>query len=410
MAEQLQPQQEDQHPQLKSFITLSQQYLPTMKLGHDRGVALMSQYTSIDDDDKRHEVHDTLLAIKATYDKVFGMRKEITTYLDELKANFMQYEKPLSPENKSSEYMRLRNMLTIYDQKKLEEKREAERVARQKKEFEDAMVDIEASVLTMLNNLMADKARIADEICSRFFADTTLDNFDKRMSEFRVMKPKLKVDEYEACFSTTHTNPLIRDYLDGFKKVETYEKWNQTFLDRCMPVINEWRAKIDQHKEHLTKLKNASDESERSRIADEQARKEAADKERRDRELREQALRENQVVEKNASTAKLENSFVEQITTQQLGETGPVNKKLIFTKPEGQLKALTTIIYQCMIHKKFPGIEKIDRKTGQKIKDKFGDPEYVEGVSYWVDFFQKNCDAAIPDTKVIEQTKTIIRS
>lgn len=398
---------------IESIVELAKEYLPKMESGSAKAVAAMQKITAIADEEDYESVNNLLVRVRDAYAKINAYRTEITGPLDQLKKKFMEYEKPLSDKETSSEYNRLRALMTSYRNAEIEKKKKLEADAAKKKERENHLVDIGTAVLTKLNDLVLFKTKNADTASDAYFKKSTLEDWDKRAEVYCKMKPTLKPEEYNACFEVTRRFDLWNeeewvDIINTIKKVETIEKWNVEVVAAATPVLNEWKAKIPELKENLIKLKNASDESERKRLADEQEAKAREDKERRDKELEQQHLDKGADISAQASLEKLNNEFVQQATVQQAGDTGPVKYVMKFTDPKKTVKALSTIIYHCMAHKDFPGIVKRDAKK-KIVLDAQDRPEYIEPVQWWVKFFMDNCDADIDGTEVYEVAKLIIR-
>lgn len=399
---------------VESVVILAKEYLPKMEAGSAKAVARMQAITEIIDDEDYENVETLLVGVRNAYTKMYAMRTEMTGVLDEMKKNLMSFERPLS-DDKTSEYTRLRTLMSAFKQKQIDDKKKLEQAAAKKKERENHFVDIGAAVLTNLNNMVLAKTKKADTDSDAYFKASVLENFDVRAERYSKMKPSLKPEDYNACFVEglnrrfdLWTEPEWVDIITTLKKAEPIEKWTDEIIKNATPILNEWRAKIPDLKKNLIDLQNAKNDEERKRLESEQQAKAEADKQRRDRELEQQSLDKNLEISSQASLSKLENDFVEQATTQAAGATGPTKQVLKFTDPKKTLKALSTIMYHSMAHKDFPGIEKRDNKK-QIVKDAQGRPEYIEAVQFWINFFMANCDADVEGTEIFEIAKTIIR-
>lgn len=408
------PVEQDEIPELKTLVTKAKEYQPKLQHINEAAVGMMKEYLdkgSVDDEEEREDAAEIIVIVRDAYNKMLPMRKELTGPLDELKKKLMEYERPLMDE-KGSDYTKLRGLIAAYDQKKIDEKKRIEEAAAKKKLRENHLVDIGAACLTNLNNLVLAKTKSADTQSDAYFKKATLENFDKHAEVYRQMKPNLKIEEYAKCFEVPYNKDLFTisefaDIITSIKQVETYEKWNEEVVKFATPVVNAWRAKIPELKENLIKLKNAADETERARLQAEQQKKADEDAARLREGIEQQHNAQAAQITDRAELSKLNNSFVEQATTYDAGDIGPTKLVLKFVDKKTSYKALSTIIYQCMSHPKFPGFEK--KVKGEIVKDAQGNPEYIEGVQFWIDFFLKNCDADIPDTRVFEVAKTIIR-
>lgn len=406
---------DEQLPEIKSIVKLSKEYIPKLEQANIAAVKMMQEFLEIGIDNftdvDEADLKDLLVDVREAHDKMVPLRKEMTGPLDELKKKLMTYERPLS-DDKDSDYSKCRAILATLAQRKIDAKKKLEAEAAKKKEKSNHLVDIGAAVLENLHKLLLDQTLLAESKSKAWFDASTLENFDTRAEQYRKMKPTLKTEDYSACFNIDYRKDLFTpaeyaDIIATIKQVETYENWNAQLVTACTPIVNAWRAKIPQLKQNLIDLKNATDESERARIADEQKRKAKEEEERRLAEAQRQSLDKSLEIQSKSEIDKMHNNFVEQATTQDLGETGPVKEILKFTDPKLALKAFTTIVVHCMSHKDFPGIEK--KKDGKKVLDAQGNPEYIPAVDWWLKYFLKNCDAAVEGTIVVEAPKIIIR-
>lgn len=400
-------------PEITSIISLAKEHIPKMKSASEQAVAMMAEVPDEITDEGLEDAMDIAGAIAEGYDKIVARRMTMTKPLDDLKKLFMEYERPLDAKNENSEYAKLRHKIGAYKQKKIDEKKRTEEAAAKRKAKENHLVDIGTSVLQKLNDLMLTLTNETEALSKNYFEKSTLEDFDKRAEQYHKMKPVLKTDRYSACFIYDFNSNLITkeefaDIIATLKSVETYDKWNAELVKNATPVVNAWRAKIPELKENLIKLKNAADETERARLASEQAAKAKEEETRRLSEIQQQHVSNSLEIESNASVNKLSNEFVEQATTQQVGPTGPTKLVLKFTDPKLTLKAFSTIVYHVMADKEFPGIQK-KSKDGKLVVDANGNPEYIAAVQWWVDYFLKNCDAAVDGTVVEEIAKVIVK-
>lgn len=410
------PTPDEQPSEIKSIVKLSKEYVPKLEQANIKAVAHMQEFLDIDlkdfTDEDEEDLKGLLVDVRDGYTKMVALRKEITGPLDEFKKKLMAYERPLS-DDKDSEYTKCRGILAARAQRKIEEKKRVEAEAAKKKERADHLVDIGTMVLQNLQKLLLDQTALAESKSAAWFSASTLENFDVRADQYRKMKPSLKIEDYNSCFNVKYRTDLFNnqefaDIITTLKEVETHKKWDEQLIKDCTPIINAWRAKIPELKQNLIDLKNASDESERTRLAEEQKRKAKEEEDRRLAEVQRQSMDKSLEIQSQANLDKLNNSFVQQATVQQVEEHGPVKLVLKFTDAQLKLKAFTEMVVHCVSHPEFPGFEKKD-KSGKKVVDANGDPEYVSQVQWWVDFFLKNCDVDIRGTQVSERAKVIVR-
>lgn len=403
---------------IESIKELAEKHVPRMIKGRDKCVALITEILE-NGTSSEEEAAEHIAVLAKVRDQGFnvieGLRKEITGPMDDLKKFFMQFERPLS-DDKDSLYTKAKNQIADFRQRELDRKKKIEEEAARKKERENHLVDITAQVHKNLNDMVLRKTKDGDSASAKYFSECTLENFDSRADKYNKMKPTLKIEEYDACFSSRNipfnkslfTDEEINDIITTLKQVETFEKWTEEVITAATPIINQWRAKIPDLKQNLINLQNAKDESERTRIAEEQRKKEEEEAARRNAELEQQALDKSRDIDANAGLSKMENSFVEQATIQQAGDAGQVKYVLKFKDHKSMPKAFMEIVYQCLAHKDFKGIQKRDKK-GNLVYDDKGRPEYTDEVQRWINFFLSHCDAAIDGTVVFEDSKVTVR-
>lgn len=397
---------------ITNIVKLGNTHLPKMRSLSENATAALKEITEVYDDEDRQVINAICANARDAYNKIFGLRTEISKPIDELKKTLMEFERPLG-DDKNSEYTRVRALLASYDQQKINAKKKLEDDAQRKKDRENHLVDIGAAILNNFNNLMATRVKRGDTDSAEYFRIATLEDIDERIDKYKKMRPTVKLEEYIACFNVPYRKDLFteKEFLDITNTIaltEPWEKWNEELLRLSTPVINEWRAKLPELKENLIKLKNAKDDTERQRLADEQATKAKEEADRRDQSIQQQLTESATSIANEAAYSKLGNELVAQATVQTAGDVGPTKRILKFTEPKKLLPALSAVMYHCLAHKDFPGIQKKDAKKKIVFDDK-GRPEYVEGVQWWVNFFLSNCDVHIDGTTVYEDAKVIVK-
>lgn len=397
---------------IEDVPALVQKNLPQMIKSHQMAVAAMEKVSEVNDDNSYEQLNNLLVRVKKTHDIVYGWRTEITSQLDEFKKQLMAYEKPLS-DGKDSLYSQKRQLLTDFKQKQLEEIKRVQAEADAKKERENKLAELKGKILQNLNDLSASKIKQSDSGSSEYFRATTLETFDKRAEAFMKMKPKLKQEDWTACFSVDFNGLFGSDqdrinWLQLIMDVESYEKYNQLVIDGALPILNEWRAKIPQLKQQLIDLKNAGDEDARKKLLEEQNKQAEEELKIRQQQIDSSAHQKANEIQHKTDMDKINNEFVSQVTIQELGDAGPAKKIIKFTDKKLVANALSKMIYHTMINPKFKGIEKRD-KSGAIVKDETGEPEYIDAVDWWLKFFIANCDADIDGTKIFDVAKIQVR-
>jgi len=388
--------------------------LPLIIKGTTNAEKAMQKWQSIEDDEDEEQVMALLGKVKQSYEVNTNRRKEITEAGDKLKAFAIQFEKKVSDDAKEkNEYNRLRSMVQQRQQKKLDEKREQERLAARRREIENYKVELGLQVTKELSSMLTFVVTKADSGSKDYFDKLTLENFDEKAAIFSNWKPKLKIEDYDKCFVISFDSSKINDadykeLVSKLKSEETYDKWNALVMEQTAPFIEAWKAKIPQLKADKEAIAKANSEEEKKRIEKEQAEKAEFDERRRVQALK---ARQDQIDKENeeaASLKKLENDFQEQATVQSLEDAGLSKKVLRYKSVKDFPKAFAAIVYHCMMHKDFPGIFKLD-KNKQAVKDAIGRAEYRDEIKWWNNFFMQKCDAKPEGVDFEEDSKIIVK-
>jgi len=388
--------------------------IPKLRSSHDKALAVTRAVTQVESEDEYSEVETLCARLKITYDDVsYPLYRKLAEPVESILDQARELISPFDYKSKKdNEYNRLRGLLAAYKQRELDKKKAIEAEAARKRERENYLVDLKTGILKALNNLVTEKVRKAETGSAEYFAASTPDDFDKRAEDYKKMKPKLKPEDWEACFlpSKYERDEAMAAWYKDLIEQESFDKWNTVVMEQCTPIINAWRAKIPDLKQEMLERKKLADDKEAlEKLELEQKRKAQQEAARREAEIAEQNKKQQLEIETQASLDKMSNSFAEQAATQVPGmETGPVKYVLKFNDPKKVPKALATIIYHCMSHPDFPGIQKRD-KSKKPVVDAQGRPEYIDAIQYWINLFLSKCDAEIDGTDVFEDSKVIIR-
>jgi hypothetical protein len=387
--------------------------IPKLRNSHDKALAVTSSFTEIPDGDEEayEEVESLCLRLKKTYDDVsHPLYRKLADRLEPILEEARGLISPFDYKTKTpNEYNRLRGLLSSYKQRELNKKKAVEEAAAKKRERDNQLVDLKTGILKSLNNMVTEKIRKAETGSQAYFDACTLENFDERAEQFKKMKPKLKEQDWEDCFIVGAEHKVTHEWLNEIKQAESFDKYNDLVMAGATPIINAWRAKIPDLKQELVELsKVAADKEASEKLILEQKRKAQQEAARRQAEIDENAKKASQELDTQAGLDKMSNAFAEQATVQQAGDVGSVKYVLKFNDPKKTPQALATIIYHCMAHPDFPGIQKKTKDKKPAIDDE-GRPEYVDAVQWWINFFMTKCDASIDGTDVFEKAKIIIR-
>lgn len=402
-------------------------YLPAMQKGSAKAeAALKSRYDALSAaikdydgspnttiDELAEATTTTLGNCKAAYDKWNPERMEITGPLDEFKKELMSYEKIVSPNEKDNLYAKNRQLLVTIENKKLQYKHGQEKIAKKKKDLENHKVDLTTQVRTNLAQMLITSVKEVDDGSRAFWNATTLDKFDERSKVFTSTSPKLKKEKYDHCFSVQANSSIINiteynEWKANLMSEESFEIWNERYVEAITPTVNEWRARIPKIKEDLIAVANAKDEAEREKLKTEQAAVQEEEKKNVDAALAQASQEVKKDIESEAQMAKMENEFVEQATIQTI-ETAPTKKKYVVRDEKKVAKALSIAIYHTMINENFPGIYKLDKKKQRVIDEETGAPLLRDEMQWFFDFVANNCDVEIEGMELMRVAKITIR-
>lgn len=405
---------QDQLIKIEPLIQQIQAFVPEADTKTQKAVDVMAEVVEINDLEDREYAEELLGRVKASYDKFSALRKSITEPIDKLKEELMVFEKRVSYDGKQdNHYTRIRKLIQGFDQAELNRKRKIEEEAEKRRKVEDSKIDIERQCKKNLAQMLIDRVVDTDEGSKKYFDAATLEDFDAKADQFRRFKPVLKQEIYNKCFEvlfdmSLFTQEDFTNHINSVKTIEPYEKWRDAVIESIAPVLNDWMAKIPDLKQEKIALANAKDEEARQKLQEEQNRKSEEEQNRKSLEIQKLKDNANQQIDDQAEIDKTHNAFQQQGSVQDAGPKGPVKKVLVFTDDQMVPKALANIMYHCFLSPKFPGIYKLD-KAKKPVENEFGDKELNEHISWFVEFFLKNCNAVVAGTKIKEQAKVIIR-
>lgn len=406
----------------KKLPELLESNLPKLIKWHNKADAALDEIPEkINNDEEAEDVNATLAAVRDVYKAVNEKRTEITEVTDKLKNMLMEYERPFNPQNDKSKYNEKRKVLERYQQEKHDKIQREKAEAAKRKEAENFKIDLRAKMLTNLSDMLALAIQKSDTASREFFEKCTLETFDASANTYKSMKIQLKEKLYDECFiCPDDMMAKAKELLAGgdFSSIvaalqaeEPYDKWNNAFVEKAAPIVNEWRAKIPDLKAELVAVAEASKKSQAEADALKAKQKEEADRKAKERQdkLDQEAKEQKAKIEEEAGMNKMSNEFAAQALTQELPDAGKTKLVLKFSDPKSTPKGFMEILYHCMSHKDFPGFQKRDAKTKKLVVDDKGRPEYIVPVQWWIDWFLENCNADISGAIITEDAKITVR-
>lgn len=409
-------QQQQTLPALNSdtIKVVMERNLPKMKKRHDVALALLNTIEDPKNDEDAEDITAKLAGVRDVYNVNMEDRKQITSDIDKIKDQLMEFERPFDPKSDKSIYSQKRKLLEVYQQTKLDNVRKEQAVAAKRKEIENHKVDLKAKILENLTTMIVTVVKRVDQGSKDYFEALTLDIFDAKAEAYKNNRPKLKPSDYETCFTTVTSNILspdeYKEFISSVAKDETSEKWNATFVEAVAPVINQWRARIPDLKQQKNEQAIAAGKSEEEakKLAEDQKKKNDEEFAERQRKLDAIAEESKKQIQSDANLDKMSNNFAAQASIQQLDDAGGVKLVAKFTDVKLIQKAFVNIVYLVMATDNF-GIQKRDPKTKKLMVDDKNRPVYIEPVQWWLDQYVKDCNAAVEGVTIFEDSKVTIR-
>src|SRR6478736_6504767 len=265
---------------IKPVLALIEQSLPVMIQGRDKAVAAMKGITAVESDEDVEKANGLLVRVRSTFDKVQGLRTEITKPLDELKELLMVYEKDISTDAKAkNDYNRIRQMIGDYQQKKLDEQKKKDAEAARNKAVELAKVNMRQVMQNNFNKVFNELSINIDKYAREHFNTATIETWDGAIAAFSKIVPKLKMDLYEKCFILQNTGLTPEEQVEFGRQLVAeipYDQKNEEYKKIAIPILADWKARIPELKAEKIKIEAAGEE-ERARL----------EKEKKDREEKE---------------------------------------------------------------------------------------------------------------------------
>ena len=362
----------------------------------DRAILVTKAVTAVTDDEPSDLYANRLLVkCNTTLEQVKGSRLLSTKILDDAKAWAMEPEKELIAE--MERIKKLRNDRA----KRLKEKADQEaREIELQKVYDTHRGQVKARMKESLELGIASKLKDLENALAKLFNECTLEKVDGLGSYLDRVKPSLREDFFDKLLTVDFDQRIMsvdqfQDTKDKGKAHFNFEKTNAVYVETATKTIASWRERIPAKKSELERIAKASGEeaarlkekAERARLSEETKRKE-------EQALQEQRIKEQ--AEDDARKAALEAEFESQVKTQEIAEQEGTRKTKSFrldAAVEVDMVKLSSTIGKLVLHvmlakEETGGIFK-RTKAGEIKLDSDGQPEYVEGVQYWLDQMKK---------------------
>lgn len=348
---------------------------------HDVAVSELQSITEIEDDDQYKDAEDVLATAKQLYDAMAAKRKQFTDPIKKAIEEIMQYENAINYTSKSeNEYNRARKILEAYNQRKIDEKKQAEAEAAYRAAVIKYQAEFRAGVQQQLTDMLAGKERTLVDRMSKWESTLTLENIAVQERNLQQSSPALKIEDYNGCFRVIKANPALMNeqqelaYLEELKKEFNFDDWNNKYQEIALPIKNPYLAKLPVIRERLAEIAKAA-EADAKKAEEMRKEAEALREEEKRKSLEEAAARAeaaNQQIKDEKDIRMLEGDFTQQAMTQDL-DAGPSKKVASFSDDKVWLSPFLKIVAKVAAHPKFKGIVSKD--------------EYVLEVKKWLDFY-----------------------
>lgn len=360
-----------------------------------KALAALSKVDKIDSDEQDEFANKLLQKVRATYNVVSSMRKEITDPLDQIKSDLMEYEKKIdTKKNSDSEYYRVKLLRDQYASKKAEEARkrqeEIERKKRAQQEETRIKGEMKISVETGVFNLIKD----GTNMLSKMLQNVTLETYDETIKKLKY-KPTLKAETFEKWLDVHYDKSLLSAERFQEIKSKAIEHFNfdnvaETYQKEATQLLNRYRDEYLPEKRK--KLEDLQKLNEEQRAKAEQLAKEQEEEfiNSQKRELEDQQHEKIEQARDEASEELLSAEFEAQIQTQSIEQQSGVRRKISMRlnaeaerKPAFAIEAIAKLMTHILSHPDCKGLYKRDSQGFPKMDEK-GKPEYVDGIAYWL--------------------------
>ncbi len=376
----------------ESLSKVAASNIPEIEKSTSAAIAALQDIKVIENDNDFDKAGKFLVKVKNTFTKVEGLRKEITGSLDEIKKELMKSEKKISPNDKNSEYYRVKSLRDAYVRKKQEEANKKQREIELNRLKADQAIKYESDLKESLLKLVANNLHIGDKALISFKEKLTLENWDEKVRLLNY-KPKLKSGLVEEALNSVSIPQHVLEPENILKSVwnNHCEQTVKSYESAALQKLEDFKQTLPNYKEML-KRGEKIDADKARRLAEEEARKEA------ERIESEQAEKRNE--------ESLEVSFEAQVSSQKIDDVSGVRRsKYVRIEDQDKLAFATTLMHtiiHCISDPKFKGIY-----DGDKVDDQ-GNRKYVTGVQFWLNHMSKTKESFDIKGLTVEEIVTSI--
>ena len=362
----------------------------------DRALLIGKSITEIPPDEAQDKyANNFLVKANVTLENVKSSRLASTRILDDAKSWAMIPEKELEAE--VQRITKLRNARARWIQEEADQK--AQEIEMQKT-YDIHRGQVKAKMKESLELGIAARLKALEDSVAKMFNEITLDKIGALDPYLKGVKPSLKEDFFDKLLTVSFDQNIMsveqfQGTKDAAKVHFDFAKTNAAYIDLATKTISKWAERIPAKKLELERIAKASgEEAAKLNAKAEQARKDEEARRQVEQQKRTEEIKEGAKEEEAKST--LTAMFDSHEKAQEIAElTGTRKTKSFRIDPavEADFVKLSGFLGKLVLHvsldkENFTGIFK-KTKSGEIKLDGEGNPEYVEGLQYWLDQMKK---------------------
>jgi hypothetical protein len=395
-----------------------QNTLDTINTSVTKNLAALSVIKKIETDADDAKAEKLLVATRATFNKVQGLRMPITQALNAMIDTLIEPENKISNDakKKDSEYNRIKQLRDEYANAKFKKQQAEKQRIKLEQVKKDELIRLKTEAEKMFLEYMQSTLLQLEQTISGLINNVKLAEWESLEKKFNA-KPQLKKETFEAKMKELESiavdEVVTKEEFDELflavvKEQYTYEFFNAEYVRQAQPIINSWKAKLPERKKELEKISKLQEtnalaaKAESDRIARRQEEEQIKLQEAADKKLQE----EKDELERKQAEERLNNQFEATVQAQVISEAVPgitVRRAKITCEPKKIVQVLSKVMFACYSNPKFEGHIKKNEV------DADGIPVYADWAQTLLTFYAKNCEPTVEGIEIIETKSTTAR-
>lgn len=383
----------------------------------DRALSVGKSITTVENEALDLYANNYLSKARVTLETVQKSRLASTKILDDAKAWAMIPEKELA-----AEMDRIKKLRDARAREIAAEAAEKAKEIELQKVYDTHRGEVKAKMKEGVELGVAGKLKDLENALAKLFNEVTLDKIaglDRALS----IKPSLKEEFFDKLLDVPFDQNIMsvdqfQDTKDKARAYFDFNKTNAAYIDLANKIISAWREKIPAKKLELERIAKATGEEAERLRKNAEARKQSEEAERKaEQDRKEKAIQES--AQEEARSSALTAEFDSHIKAQEIAEPEGTRKTKAFRLDpavEADFVKLSSVIGKLVLHtaldkENFSGIFKKTKAGDIKI-DEDGNPEYVDGIKYWLDQMKKvkYAGSQIPGIISTEKISTVAKA